>query len=225
MSALENDDKIKSTADLQFLKLKTAKLSSVDLSKKGSIDEPIRLLIRKLNNLQDYFSLSSCSGRVMIASKERNNEKQNISWHANLHHCPSYDELKNNFKGQNTILKYEPFVLHVQCKDFMSAKPLLSHALQSGFRNSGLIPAKQGRYVLGVRSTLTLELPVTDENGEILVSETYIEVLQKTIESKFAQNDIYIKRFEESIDKMVENKKENRETLIDLENLKTSSSG
>ena len=193
--------------DAEFQRLKKSKLSSADLSRKGGIDEPIRPLIEKLNALCDYFSLSSCSGRVMIASKERDNEKQGLPWHSNFHHCPTVDELKANIKGRNTILKYEPFILHVQCRELISAKLLLNQALQSGYRNSGLVPAKQGRYVLAVRSTLTLELPVTDGNGAILISDHYVEVIQQSIQAKFDQNEIYIKRFEESLDHISLNEK------------------
>lgn len=197
-----------SKTDMQFQKLKQSKLSGVDLSRKGGIDEPIRPLIEKLNSCQDYFSLSSCSGRVMIASKERNNEKQGLPWHSNLHHCPSVDELKSNLKGQNTILKYEPFILHVQCRDIGSAKLLLNEALQSGFRNSGLVPSKQGRCVLAVRSTLTLELPVTNAQGNVLISDAYVEVIQEIIQSKFEQNKTYVGRFEKSLEKFCINENE-----------------
>ena len=39
-------------------------------------------------------------------------------------------------------LKHEPFILHVQCKDIAAGSFLLQVALQSGFRESGLIPGR-----------------------------------------------------------------------------------
>jgi len=49
-----------------FEKQKKLCLSSVDLSKKGSIDSPIRDLVHDINEQPSYFTTSSCSGRVCI---------------------------------------------------------------------------------------------------------------------------------------------------------------
>ncbi len=40
--------------------------SKVDLSRKGSVDEPVRDLLETLNQHPDFFSLSSCSGRIVL---------------------------------------------------------------------------------------------------------------------------------------------------------------
>ena len=185
--------------ECNFEKFKKSKLKGVDFSRKGSIDERIRRLVEKLNVDERYFTLSSCSGRVMITSKSKDNQKQNLSWHFTSHQCPTFDELKSNMKGGDSILKFEPFVLHVQCRDLESAKKLLTIALGSAFRNSGIIPSKGNRFVLAVRSTLTLELPITDNEGTLLVSNAQLTVLHSSITSKFSQNEVYIKRFEDAV--------------------------
>ena len=182
--------------ECDFEKLKKSKLKSVDFSRKGSIDERIRPIVENLNSDSRYFTLSSCSGRVMITSKSKDNQKQNLSWHFTSHECPSFEELEASVKGENSILKFEPFVLHVQCKDLDCAKKLLTIALSSGFRNSGIVPSKANRFVLAVRATLTLELPVTDQEGSLLVTEALLRALHSSIASKFAQNEIYVNRFE-----------------------------
>ena len=52
-----------------FAKQKEACLSQVDLSKKGSIDEHITELIKFINAKEDYFTTSSCSGRISVFSE------------------------------------------------------------------------------------------------------------------------------------------------------------
>lgn len=62
----------------------------------------------------------------------------------------------------NVALKMEPFVLHVQCRDVDSSKPLLSAAIgDSGYRNSGMIPPGK-KVMCAIRTTtgLGLEVPV-----------------------------------------------------------------
>ena len=47
----------------------------VDLSRKGSVDAPIFDFLNNLNSHQDYVSLSSCSGRIIIFISGENVKK------------------------------------------------------------------------------------------------------------------------------------------------------
>ena len=49
-----------------FRKQKLSCLSKIDLSKKGSIDEAVAGLVVFINNCDQYFTTSSCSGRIYI---------------------------------------------------------------------------------------------------------------------------------------------------------------
>lgn len=52
-----------------FEKQKVACLSQVDLSKKGSIDDQIKDLVQYINAKENFFTTSSCSGRISIFSE------------------------------------------------------------------------------------------------------------------------------------------------------------
>lgn len=51
------------------LKKKSIVDDSIDLSRKGNIDESIRELISFINSLDEYVTTSSCSGRIIVVSK------------------------------------------------------------------------------------------------------------------------------------------------------------
>ena len=51
---------------MTFLKQKGIALDGKDLSRKGSIDEPILALVQYINKSEHYFTTSSCSGRILI---------------------------------------------------------------------------------------------------------------------------------------------------------------
>lgn len=51
------------------LKKKSIVDDSIDLSRKGNIDESIRELITFINSLDEYVTTSSCSGRIIVVSK------------------------------------------------------------------------------------------------------------------------------------------------------------
>lgn len=52
-----------------FEKQKVSCLSQVDLSKKGSIDDQIIDLVQYINAKENYFTTSSCSGRISVFSE------------------------------------------------------------------------------------------------------------------------------------------------------------
>ena len=52
-----------------FDKQKLETLKTADLSRKGSFDQLIDDFLRHLNTHIDYFTLSSCSGRIVLLTK------------------------------------------------------------------------------------------------------------------------------------------------------------
>ena len=51
---------------MNFDEIKRNALKKSDLSRKGSVDEPIVELVIFINQLDNYFTTSSCSGRICI---------------------------------------------------------------------------------------------------------------------------------------------------------------
>ena len=52
--------------DHGFSSEKARVLSKVDLSRKGSVDEPCSGLVSYINSLEQFYTTSSCSGRLAI---------------------------------------------------------------------------------------------------------------------------------------------------------------
>ncbi|XP_020566416.1 tRNA wybutosine-synthesizing protein 3 homolog isoform X3 [Oryzias latipes] len=120
------------------------------------------------------------------------------------------------------VLKFEAFVLHVQCHrledaqllvraarrvfanvqmTFICGKDLLmlrrnlhSVAVNSGFRNSGLTVSRSGKIIMAVRSTHGLEVPLS-HGGKLLVGEEYVHFLTQKANQKMEENFRRIHRF------------------------------
>ena len=69
--------------------------------------------------------------------------------------------------------------------------------MESGYRNSGLTLGKAGKIVLAVRSTHGLEVPLTDNDGQLLVDKKYVEFIAGHANDKLLENEVRIKRYEE----------------------------
>ncbi|XP_053342831.1 tRNA wybutosine-synthesizing protein 3 homolog [Clarias gariepinus] len=182
-----------------FKQWKKQCLNKLDLSKKGSIDEHISSVVCLLNNSDSYFTTSSCSGRIILIdglADCADVQKQNCSWLFVTHNkCTKDDVTAGLLKSSgDAVFKFEPCVLHVQCKRLEDAQLLHSVAINSGFRNSGVTVGKKGKIIMAVRSTHCLEVPLSHE-GKVLVSEEYIAFLVGVANNKMDENLKRIERF------------------------------
>ncbi|CAF0769876.1 unnamed protein product [Didymodactylos carnosus] len=182
-------------------------LSGKDLSRKHSIDEYIVDLMNMINQHSDYYTSSSCSGRTIVFATTPTASKSDCQWLYVTHGEANVDEIwtcieASASKSHLITFKYEPFIVHIICRNIECAKQLLNLVLECGYRNSGLVLSKQGKITLGVRSTHGLEVPIVI-NGELCVDKSYIVKLVTIANEKMCTNFQRIDRFKESIEKKI----------------------
>ncbi|KAM9349542.1 tRNA wybutosine-synthesizing protein 3 homolog [Symphorus nematophorus] len=187
----------------RFSQWKQQCLNKLDLSKKGSVDEDIEHVVSLLNSCEEYFTTSSCSGRVILidgAPETSDVQKQNCVWLFVSHQKCSSEDLMSavDRSSGDAVLKFEPFVLHVQCRRLDDAQLMHSVAINSGFRNSGLTVGKTGKIITAVRSTHGLEVPLSHE-GKLLVGQEYICFLTQIANQKMEENLRRIDRFYQNL--------------------------
>ncbi|XP_022436794.1 tRNA wybutosine-synthesizing protein 3 homolog isoform X2 [Delphinapterus leucas] len=159
----------------EFRRWKAQCLSKEDLSRKGSVDEDVVELVQLLNGREQFFTTSSCAGRIILLDRGINGsevQKQNCCWLLVTHKPCVKDDVIVALKKANgdAILKFEPLVLHVQCRQLQDAQ------------------------ILAVRSTHGLEVPLTHK-GKLMVTEEYINFLIKIANQKMEENKKRIERF------------------------------
>ncbi|CAJ1087359.1 tRNA wybutosine-synthesizing protein 3 homolog [Xyrichtys novacula] len=177
-------------------------LGKVDLSRKSCVDEDIEHVVFLLNSCEEYFTTSSCSGRLTLIDGVTDScgvQKQNCVWLFVSHQkCKPEDLMCGLARSRaDAVLKFEPFVLHVQCRQLKDAQLLHSVAVNSGFRNSGLTVSKTGKILMAVRSTHGMEVPLTN-NGILMVDHEYIHFLTKIANQKMEENLRRIQRFHQN---------------------------
>ncbi|XP_006888677.1 PREDICTED: tRNA wybutosine-synthesizing protein 3 homolog [Elephantulus edwardii] len=184
---------------VEFGRWKAQCLGKADLSRKGSVDEDVIELVQFLNSRDQFFTTSSCAGRILILDGSANGfevQKQNCCWLLVTHKPCKKDDVIAALKKSigDAVLKFEPFVLHVQCRQLQDAQILHSAAIDSGFRNSGITVGKRGKTMLAVRSTHSLEVPLSHK-GKLMVTEEYISFLLNIANKKMEENKKRIERF------------------------------
>lgn len=176
---------------MNFLHEKNTQLKKVDLSRKASVDDKIFDLLQFLNNLECYYTTSSCSGRTVVLSCQSGEKqlKKGCTWLLVSHELLKSEDVINVLKNHqgSAVLKFEPFILHVRCQSLNDAQKLHAVSVESGFRNSGLTVGQTGKIIVAVRSTLSLEVPLS-KDGHLLVSDEYINFVVQEANKKMEEN-------------------------------------
>nr|XP_027199334.1 tRNA wybutosine-synthesizing protein 3 homolog [Dermatophagoides pteronyssinus] len=186
-------------------------LSRLDLSKKGSIDESIESLVIQLNKSANFYTTSSCSGRIIVVTKSNDNvesinekKKKGLQWqfvtHSLINDVEEFvqkivDHSQNISLNESSTLKFESFILHVRCRTLDAARQLLHCSIDSGQRNSGLMIANSGNLTVAVRNTLNLEVPLIID-GKLMITLDYLHKLVDIVNAKMVSNFDMIQRFQ-----------------------------
>lgn len=125
-------------------------------------------------------------------------EKENINeWWKKTSPCLQfldYFSTECNSSTRYILFKYEPLILHVQCRDFASALRLYNTAMGCGFRESG-IGANNN---VAIRISIRLDVPIGFLNGEgdliSIVDESYMRIITKLAFDRFLENEKKIEK-------------------------------
>lgn len=232
--------------------------TDLDLSPKGTIDELCLPLMALINSHKDMVTTSSCSGRLSVfaeGNKALDNDtvkvggkgeggkwlyvthdkNQIMGWLSKVEdYTIRTDDAseRNQIVSSNRLLlyKYEPFILHVKCRDFETAALLYNVAMSCGFRESGI----GSNNIVAIRINIKLDVPIgfvdknLTETYNLIVGKSYINILDQMTVIKFEENkqkmDKLYKKIESEIinsealksksKKNVETKEEKRERKI-----------
>ncbi len=172
-------------------------LTKLDKSKKGDIDQRALPLLNAINQLPNYYTTSSCSGRVYLwTGSGKKNETQWLK--------VSHDLIDDSFftlsqPTPNLVwLRFEPFILHICCKDLKSANYLLNEA-HLLYKKSSLLSISK-KIILEIRSSELIEMPLYD-NHHLLFDQEF-SYLTQLINQRMVNMWQRMDKFEEMIQKL-----------------------
>jgi len=168
-----------------FLHDKKQFLRKPDKSMAGGIDKAILSLVKKINSSKDYFTTSSCAGRIVLMPET--GKKQEKVFLFVSHNPISAEKVLSSLKPVKNIvyLKHEPCIMHVACKSIDKALQLVSQARNAGWKKSGIISIKPGKVMCELVSTEILAAPIADK-GNIIIDNNYLKILLKECNNKLA---------------------------------------
>jgi len=140
-------------------------LAKLDKSKKGSVDEKAIPLLETINALPDYYSTSSCSGRVYLW--KGTGKKSETQWLKVSHDLIEDDFFNCDEEKELVWLRLEGAIWHIACKDLEAANILLEKARR--FYKKSCILTASSKIIVEVRGSEYMEMPLYKE-GKLLFS-------------------------------------------------------
>ena len=184
----------------KFEQRKKDVLSKSDKSFIGKWDEKIKKLCDKINSLKNYYTTSSCSGRILLMI---NQEKKGENLFLFVSHEKiSFKKLKvelNKLIKKNKKIKFklEPCILHIACEKIDDAEKLFEKGKNAGFKRLGIIGTSHG-FTFELNSTEKLEFPII-QNKKILVNDKFLKIAVDEANKKLEKSWEKIRKLEKGI--------------------------
>lgn len=185
-----------------FEKRKKDVLSKLDKSSIGKWDEKIAKLCDKINSLGNYYTTSSCSGRIilMIDADKKGKGLFVFVSHDKISFEKFMKEINLALKKNVKIkFKVEPCILHISCNSLEDAEELYEKAKLSGWKKSGIIGVKNG-FTVELNSTERLEFPIIQDK-KLLVSEEFLKIVLEEANKKLEKSWVKIEKLDKLLNK------------------------
>jgi len=182
-----------------FILNKKKQLSKDDKSSIGSWDPKIAGLCNKINKKKNYYTTSSCAGRVVIL--KYSDTKQEDAFLFRTHNKISFKEIKNALEKINKeykgIAEFQQSccILHVACLTLIDAQDLVNKAKASGWQRSGIIGGK--RNIVELHSTESMSFPII--NNKILVNDDFLKLVVEMANNKLERTWSKINRLKKIV--------------------------
>jgi tRNA wybutosine-synthesizing protein 3 len=176
-------------------------LGKKDKSNKESWDKPIISLCKKINNLDNYFTTSSCSGRVVLIVEDEKKKPGLFLFRS--HEKVGFSEFrreligvceKSKEMGKMIFFKQEPCFIIVSCRDLKSQRKLFEKARNNGWKKSGIVTTDK-KFILELMSTENISFPILD-NGRLLVDDEFLRLVVRKANGNLERSWKKIKRLE-----------------------------
>lgn len=167
------------TSERDFIENKTNALKKLKKAlDEKKVDKGILPIINIINKSENYYTSSSCFGRIVLLEiPEIGNKKEAQflgKWHRKIRVNELLSSVKNATNGQIWILTQSP-IIHIGAKTNIAAEKILKNAISCGFKNSG-IKSIGKKNIVEICSTERLDSPI-GLDGVILCEKDHLSLL------------------------------------------------
>lgn len=180
-----------------------------DKVNEGEVDFAIKPLLDIINSKPDYFTTSSCAGRIVILQLPKLGDKENAEFLGKWHREVELEEVKGVFskiqdKNKVFLITQSPIV-HVRCKTLDSAISLRNKAVGSGLKYSTLksitlnSKSEPVKIVVEILSSENIHIPIS-EGKKLYPDEEYLNFMIENANYALNRAQEKLERFRKNLD-------------------------
>ena len=173
--------------------------------KDGKMDNDFIPLCNFLTKSKNYFSTSSCAGRITLVGLDMKESKKESAFHRKQHRKIKFSEVKDgieSYSGEVLWFKQEPIIFHLGTNNLENAKKVLVACEKAGIKRSGIKVAKEGKFIIEIVGTHQINTPVREQEITKL-GDNYLKYLVKKANQKFDKNKKSLKKMEKEMKKIL----------------------
>lgn len=173
--------------------------------KEGKADAPIIPLLEFIASTKNYYTSSSCSGRILLLGIPPNGTKKDSFFHSKWHKTIEWKELMQALETPSKGVlwfKAEPFILHIGTHSIDYANIVLNAMKESGIKRGGIMLTQKEKIMLELIGTQTISLPIR-EDEKMLIEEEYLKYVFEIANQKTKTNYETLAKLEKNFRKML----------------------
>ena len=187
----------------EFLDAKEKALNSLEKAKnENKVDKGIKAILDIINKSDDYYTSSSCAGRIALIELPHLGDKKGAEflgkWHRKIEPSEIDGAAKKAKTGMLWLLAQSP-ILHIGANTNDISDSLLKTAISCGFKNSGLKSTGR-KIIVEICSTERLDSPI-GKDGKLFCNEEYLNLLVNISNEIMDRSSLKLHRFEEKLEK------------------------
>lgn len=150
-----------------------------DAEKTGDVDIGILPLLDVINGKSNYYTTSSCSGRIALISSPHR-MKSKTAFLARWHDTPSFDEVWDAAaKSEGEVwFRVEPLILHIECEGVEDALRLVELKNRLSLKRGGLngFGKRRDKFLVEIRADTQLAFPLRLGGKLLITSENFQQI-------------------------------------------------
>jgi tRNA wybutosine-synthesizing protein 3 len=162
----------------------------------NKVDREILPLLNKINERKEYYTSSSCAGRILLLEIPHIGDKKNAKflgkWHRKIEVRELEPFISKAKKGVIWLLAQSP-IIHIATNSYESADRMVKIANSCGFKNSS-IKSIGKKIVVEVCSTERLDVPI-GKDGFIFCNQNHLKLLVEISNEVIEKSKRKIERF------------------------------
>jgi tRNA wybutosine-synthesizing protein 3 len=187
----------------EYLDAKERALRALEAARSGQkIDEGILSILDLINNIEGFYTSSSCAGRIIILEIPHIGDKRRAKflgiWHRPIHPEEIQTAASSATTGLLWLLAQAP-ILHIGVQTPELAESMIKTAISSGFKNSG-VKSTGKKIVIEVASTERLDAPI-GRDGILFCEEKYLFLLVEIANEVIERSRKKLEKFEKILGK------------------------